>query len=304
MANIRFDNIDIARGLAMLVVIEWHTLGEHGPFTDGWAMPVFFFIMGVFYKQPAALKDVITKKAKGLLLPLLVYSVPALVILLFTKPFNDTVKHLINPYASIHGVTWFLLCTFWCYVLSYFVHKYIKSAWYILTAFLFISLVGYYTGQWHIGGHRIVLPFYISTAMTAFGFVEIGGICKKYVLLIQKNKYKHLLISMLAYIVGVILFSPKESSYIWNPYNNTYFPLLYNGVAGSVFVISLSSFLPSILSYFGKYSLLLLLIHPYMITLLSLFLSGWILYIGVVASTFLFSLFCSRYLPAFSGLKK
>lgn len=48
MANIRFDNIDIARGLAMLVVIEWHTLGEHGPFTDGWAMPVFSLLWGCF----------------------------------------------------------------------------------------------------------------------------------------------------------------------------------------------------------------------------------------------------------------
>ena len=47
----RFDNIDIARGFAMLVIIEWHTIGIHTSWTDGWVMPIFFIIMGIFYKQ-------------------------------------------------------------------------------------------------------------------------------------------------------------------------------------------------------------------------------------------------------------
>lgn len=32
----RFDNIDIARGFAMLVIIEWHAIGIHTSWTDGW----------------------------------------------------------------------------------------------------------------------------------------------------------------------------------------------------------------------------------------------------------------------------
>lgn len=304
MEALRFNNIDIARGLAMLVIIEWHTLGFHCSYTDGWAMPIFFFIMGIFYKQPVCLRDVVLKKAKGLLIPLLAFSFTALIIALVSKSLTSVVKQILNPYVNLHGVAWFLLCTFWCYIISYLVHKYIKSELLVLITFILISVIGYYTGQMHILSHRVVLPFYFSTAMTAIGFLGIGEICKKYILSIQDYKFKYLSASLLAYWGGVIMFSPQETSYIWNTYGNSYISLLYNGVAGSVFIISLSNYLSSKLSALGKYSLLLLLIHPYMIMIFSSFLSGWILYSAILVSSIILSLLCGRYLPTLSGLKK
>lgn len=44
--KVRYDNIDVARGLAMLVIIQWHVVGMHTTWTDGWVMPIFFIIMG------------------------------------------------------------------------------------------------------------------------------------------------------------------------------------------------------------------------------------------------------------------
>ena len=52
--KVRYDNIDVARGLAMLVIIQWHVVGMHTTWTDGWVMPIFFIIMGVFYKQESS----------------------------------------------------------------------------------------------------------------------------------------------------------------------------------------------------------------------------------------------------------
>lgn len=37
--KVRYDNIDVARGLAMLVIIQWHVVGMHTTWTDGWVMP-------------------------------------------------------------------------------------------------------------------------------------------------------------------------------------------------------------------------------------------------------------------------
>lgn len=53
--KVRYDNIDVARGLAMLVIIQWHVVGMHTTWTDGWVMPIFFIIMGVFYLNSATL---------------------------------------------------------------------------------------------------------------------------------------------------------------------------------------------------------------------------------------------------------
>lgn len=42
--KVRYDNIDVARGLAMLVIIQWHVVGMHTTWTDGWVMPIFFIL--------------------------------------------------------------------------------------------------------------------------------------------------------------------------------------------------------------------------------------------------------------------
>ena len=80
MSNVRLDYIDIARGLAMLFVVWWHTMNSHTAWSDGWVMPLFFIIMGVFYRQQESLKVLLVKKVNTLLLPLIVCSVPAVII--------------------------------------------------------------------------------------------------------------------------------------------------------------------------------------------------------------------------------
>lgn len=32
--KVRYDNIDVARGLAMLVIIQWHVVGMHTTWTE------------------------------------------------------------------------------------------------------------------------------------------------------------------------------------------------------------------------------------------------------------------------------
>lgn len=44
----RFNFSDIARGLAILYIIQCHVCNYHLAWIDSWAMPVFFVIMGIF----------------------------------------------------------------------------------------------------------------------------------------------------------------------------------------------------------------------------------------------------------------
>ena len=69
--KVRYDNIDVARGLAMLVIIQWHVVGMHTTWTDGWVMPQSsFIIMGVFYKQESSFKVMAIKKLNTIVIPI------------------------------------------------------------------------------------------------------------------------------------------------------------------------------------------------------------------------------------------
>lgn len=55
---------DLARGIAILFVVEWHTLNIHLLWTDEWIMPVFFLIMGMFFCQSSDRKSLVVKNPK------------------------------------------------------------------------------------------------------------------------------------------------------------------------------------------------------------------------------------------------
>lgn len=58
----RFNFSDIARGLAILYIIQCHVCNYHLAWIDSWAMPVFFVIMGMFFKPTLTWKEMIVKK--------------------------------------------------------------------------------------------------------------------------------------------------------------------------------------------------------------------------------------------------
>lgn len=74
--KIRYDNFDIMRGVAMMVIIGWHTLNTHSPLICGWVMASFLLVIGVFYQQ-SSFNDMIKKKVKSIFIPYMVFSIPA-----------------------------------------------------------------------------------------------------------------------------------------------------------------------------------------------------------------------------------
>lgn len=182
MEKKRLYFVDEARGLAMLVVVSWHILGIHSSWTDSWVMPVFFFIMGLFYKQESSLKHVTIKKINTLLIPLVFFSIPALGMSLVQDGCLETLKTIANPYRNINGSSWFLVCMSFCYIVYWTINKITNNGKQSILLSLIVSLIGFYSSQMHLMGHRIVLPFYISTALTMMFIIEMGRGSKKYIL--------------------------------------------------------------------------------------------------------------------------
>lgn len=180
--KIRYDNFDIMRGVAMMVIIWWHTFNTHSPLTDGWVMPSFFLVMGVFYRQ-SSFNDMIKKKVKSIFIPYMVFSIPAFFLSLIHNGIFNTLKILVNPYRCINGFAWFLLCIFFCYVIYWSINRIFENNSRLRIIFsLMIAFITFHLSQCHIMGYRIVLPFFLSTSLECLVFIEIGFLLRPYLL--------------------------------------------------------------------------------------------------------------------------
>ena len=180
--KVRYDSFDIMRGLAMMVIMWWHTMNTHSAWTDGWVMPSFFIVMGIFYRQVPTFVVLLKKKCKSILIPYFVFSIPALVMSFVRDGYATTFKILMNPYKCINGFAWFLVCIFLCYVIYWSLHRlFVGKEKLRVVISILISFFFFYLSQCYIIGHRIVLPFFLTTSLECLAFIEIGYLLKPHV---------------------------------------------------------------------------------------------------------------------------
>ena len=182
MDKVRYTFIDEAKALAMLVVVSWHILGIHSSWTDSWVMPIFFLIMGLFYKQDTSFKQMILKKINTLMIPLVFCSIPAFILSLYNHGYIVAFKRIVFPYECINPCSWFLICMFFCYVIYWLINKIARESKWRVVLSLIVSLIGFYSSQMCVFGHRLVLPFFISTALTMMFVIETGRSFRNYIM--------------------------------------------------------------------------------------------------------------------------
>lgn len=296
----RFDNIDIARGFAMLVIIEWHTIGIHTSWTDGWVMPIFFIIMGIFYKQEESFQAMAIKKINTIVVPMLIFSTPMFFISLYEKGVVPTIMKLLNPYGMLHGVSWFLLCTLWCYTINYLLHKYIRNQAWLLLIMLALSAFSFYISTFEYHGHRLVLPLFCSTALTALGYLAIGEFAK--IIFIYRGGYSTIFI-FAGFCVFIFMPSGMQDN-LWNQYQDCWLKLMFVGALESLAIIHICHIIPKVLGIIGKLSILILLLHPYIVMLLApLSLNMWLSYSIISISTIILSYLLYKHTPQLCGFK-
>lgn len=94
------------------MVINWHIINIKDCWTIAWVMPIFFFIMGFFYKYEPSFRNLIIKKFKTLLIPMILWSIPMFVYDAFSLPPSDLLFLVVHPFKSVYSVSCFLICTF------------------------------------------------------------------------------------------------------------------------------------------------------------------------------------------------
>lgn len=131
------------------------------------------------------------------------------------------------------------------------------------------------------------------------GYLAIGEFVRKYFL----YRGDSILLIITGLCIVVIIPSGIQDNY-WNHYEDNWLKLLLVGAIESLALIQFCSYLPKQLAIIGKFSLLILLIHPYIVLAISpLHLNIWLSYGIVTLTTILVSFLLFKYLPQICGFK-
>ncbi len=268
----RLEYIDVARGIAIILMIFAHTC--HEPITRriiySFHMPIFFVISGYFYKK-RKFKEELEKDFFSLIIPYFI----TCIIVCFLDYFNNRNLLMTNIKTSLlgigvtHGILndlttvgpiWFLACMFFSKILFCIINNIIKKDKILLIVCILFNIVGFTISKF------IFLPFSLDVAFIIQVYLYVGKYIKEKGLFERKLSIKSVVILLSMWILGIIL---GEFNYVGRLY--PYYPLcIVTTIASSYLFIRICKFFSSntyfeifskIFQFYGIYSLYILCIH-------------------------------------------
>ena len=300
---------DIARGLAVIYFLWCHTVDIHMAWVDTWAMPVFFVVMGMFFKPTATWREMILKKINTILVPFFLLSIPSYILSAVTMPVKDFLLKLVNPYECVYGVGWFLICIFWCYLIYYGIRRITNNSdWKTAVVCITVSVLNYYASTQRVMGYRILLPMFLSTSLTVLPFICIGDTLRGFI-----KKERSVATECLSALVlvsctctGIYLLQFRGGEYIVHQfYGQSWLTIFLLSVMGTASILVISKLLPRTMRFAGEHSLLFLMVHPYIIRILQLFeLPPVAVFSATLVATLILIGVLSHYFPVLEGKKR
>lgn len=137
------------------------------------------------------------------------------------------------------------------------------NAYKIYALCLLLGIIGYLFGM-----YKINIPFYLDTSLTCMPFVCAGVIIRENTTFLTNNNNKiyNLALSLICFLV-VYLSCRGVNMFYENTYANNYSVVLLTGICGSLGVILLCKTIVKlpIISYMGRYSIIVLGVHAIII---------------------------------------
>lgn len=266
----RIDFIDLAKGFCIILVVAYHCgLGGIIPGDKLLRMPLYFVLSGLFFKDYG--KESLIRKTNKLLIPYVsfyilgdlfywgAYKLGALPVSPKTFPVIDLFVGGIPCDLPI----WFLLCLFNCYVIFLVINRVAKSM--IMKGILSVSagMIGVILSYLEPN----IPMFFVNSAFSALPFFYLGYLLKQTKILYGKKMIiKDLAWSGVIYFIAVvciILFPDSKFSVFDNKfYGNILMAYIISCllVLCVMFICKFFNRIPYI-SYIGRYSVVILLIH-------------------------------------------
>lgn len=236
-------------------------------------VPIFFVLSGFLQSiRNIDLMPELKKKAKSVLRPFLIVYVVSFGISFFLDIIGFGTKHefelwnFLNPIFSktfFNGPIWFLLALFWAFAMFYCIMKICQGReWLVVILTLSVGVTGFYMHRW-----GVTLPLFMCQGMVACPLLMLGSEIRKYIFpLITRNKWMTVACMMVGLIIYLLF--RQGLSFQGNSFHG-YFCLFLLGVfGGSMAILCFSKLLEEymgVFAYWGKYSLVVLCFHNYVL---------------------------------------
>lgn len=276
--NKRIKYIDIARGIAIILMIAGHVC------SNGWKrniifsfhMPLFIIVSGVFFKESESLKDTIIKLLKNLILP---YSLAIIITQIAKSVINnqqleiwDLIKQIIFAYSNKKtffldiqgvGVLWFIPFLAISKIVFFMINKLSKEDNLLKGILCMVcTFIGIYLSK-----KKIYLPWSFDVALASIIFFYVGYMLKKYNLIENiLSNYKIMISIILLYCIG-IKFGFIELA--MRSYPNGLIAYM-TAICGTLIVFEIAKIIEKllndttkVLSWFGRNSMYILCLHHF-----------------------------------------
>ena len=326
----RVEYIDLAKGFCILLVILGHTFGplnntETNTMLGSFRMPLYFFLSGLFFKRYAGLVNFILRKINKLVIPFFFFTITAYILYiagwlikgrfdLISELLKDIAINFREEFVYLNPPLWFLMTLFNTSLIFYLLiiisdKLYIKSKGARNVAMAVICFTVGISG-FELGVYHINLPLWIDTSMTAVPFYFLGYFFKEETDFLIPNKSDRLIPVYLVALAAVVYFLAKKIELVTNTYQGDFISFYVTAICGTLFVLLVAKLINKkvpIISFLGRYSIIVLGTHWFILLILNSFLSfiqnGWLLtFVLVVLVAFIeipVVLFLIRFFPKF-----
>lgn len=294
-------------------------------------MPLYFFLSGFFFKTYGGLWNFLRKKINKLLVPFAFFYLSLSVFLsiflyktfgiVLEKSLNfDLTTALMEFYARElfpNSAIWFLLCLFEINFLFYLVHVFTESinVKNRVLVLMFISFLIGFTGIL-LGRNDINLPMFIDSSMSALPFFMMGYIVNRHTHILHSDRIDKYIPMILIISTLLIFFLAGRVSYRTNLFVGksclTCYPCGFLGAMSIILISKKVGHLP-LISYWGRYSIMILVSHQilyqlfaFLIAKIGLFSGLSVVFINLCLTMFSYLVlipFMKKYLPYVTAQK-
>lgn len=275
----RIEYIDLAKGICILLVVYMHCQieGEQLPSMESklstFRMPLYFILSGLFFKEYGGLLDFIIRKTNKLLIPFITFYFTIGIVM---QILHNLYFHTHSNYLSLHfyfafyyesfnsmpNAIWFLLCLFEVNCIFYLLltvsTRVFSNKLVIYLLSITIGAIGYI-----LGINNFNLPMWIDTSFTVMPFFCFGYYIKHNTTFLFSNDYNQYDIIIFFLCIITVYVLGDTAIYLKNTFILSFPSLYICGILGSIAVLILSRRLKYnlIISYVGRYSIIVLIVH-------------------------------------------
>ena len=274
----RIEYIDLAKGFCILLVVLNHVtefLNMDYPFSDqirSFRMPLYFILSGLFFKRYENFLGFAKRKTNKLLIPFLFFLImTSLLPSIIVHKFVFSINYFINCGPMYNYPIWFLLCLFETNILFYVIFlisehitsKHANSL--AMTMTILFGIVGLFLSLF-----KIRIPLYIDTACTVLPFFSFGWWLNHHTNFLRNpfNLKNNTILLIVCTIILLLLAAPVDySTNFISP--KAFFTAHICGVSGTLLVLLIAKYFrhSPLISFWGRYSIMILCSHVLFITL-------------------------------------